>query len=165
MSWIFSAGIDVQTDGGDSVKEQEGLVIDYAVMGAKIRAARKEKKMTQNQVADLCGISAAFFGHIERGTRIASVETLVAIAAALQVSIDSLVQGAVRGRDTSKENVDQTQSAELKLRSDETQFVYDGDAQEPQVQYCYMRIEKSRMEALRELFASVGVAVVEQPQK
>lgn len=67
--------------------------MDYPAMGRRIRQLRKQKRMTQAQLAATCGISTSFMGHIERGTRIASLETLVGIAGVLSVSLDGLVNG------------------------------------------------------------------------
>lgn len=41
------------------------------------------------------GISLSFLGHIERGTRKASLETLIAIANVLLVSVDALLQDSL----------------------------------------------------------------------
>lgn len=130
--------------------ENSNSVINYAVMGAKIRAARKSKKMTQGQIAALCGISAAFFGHIERGTRIASIETLVAIARALQVSVDSLVWDAVPP--TQEDCYAVQERSDMTVRSNETAFMYD-EAPEKEPEYCYLRIEKESLDTLAKLFS------------
>lgn len=65
--------------------------LDYAALGARIRKARKSKKMTQEQLGEFCSLSAAHIGHIERGTRIPSLETLFRISNVLHVSLDWLV--------------------------------------------------------------------------
>lgn len=51
--------------------------------------------MTQAQLAEKVGISLSFLGHIERGTRIASVETLLRISIALKMSLDLLLQDSM----------------------------------------------------------------------
>lgn len=65
--------------------------MDYAAMGQRIKQARKEKHLTQEQLAEACSISTSFLGHIERGTRIASLETLYSLCNALNVSADYLI--------------------------------------------------------------------------
>ena len=67
------------------------IIVDYAGLGKRIRKNRKLLHLTQEELADLAGISLSFMGHIERGSRKASIETLVNIAAALNVSIDWLM--------------------------------------------------------------------------
>lgn len=69
--------------------------IDYTALGARIRNARKSKRITQEQLGEVCSLSAAHIGHIERGTRIPSLETIFRIAEALDISIDSLVFDSV----------------------------------------------------------------------
>ncbi len=65
--------------------------MNFAAMGQRIKARRKELHLTQEQLAELTGISAAFLGHIERGTRKASLETFCALCEALKVSADYLI--------------------------------------------------------------------------
>ncbi len=65
--------------------------MDYAAMGNHIRTLRRKQKITQEALAMSVGISASFLGHIERGTRIASIETLVAICNTLDVSPELLL--------------------------------------------------------------------------
>lgn len=65
--------------------------MNYAAMGAKIKATRKKLRLTQEELADAAGISASFMGHIERGSRIASIDTLFSLCRALDVSADYLI--------------------------------------------------------------------------
>ena len=65
--------------------------MDYIAMGNHIRTQRRKQKITQEALATRVGLSASFLGHIERGSRIASLETLVAICNALDVSPEYLL--------------------------------------------------------------------------
>jgi DNA phosphorothioation-dependent restriction protein DptG len=65
--------------------------MDYVAMGKRIRAARTARNLTQTELAKRVGCSYPFLGHIERGTRIPSVETLCQIAKALNMSTDALL--------------------------------------------------------------------------
>ena len=65
--------------------------IDYTEIGQKIRQARISHSYSQEQLAVLSGISTAFLGHIERGTRAMSLETLVSLCSVLNLSIDYLL--------------------------------------------------------------------------
>ena len=65
--------------------------IDYTALGKRIKNKRIEKGFTQEQLGELCELSAAHIGHIERGTRILSVDVLFRISQALDTSIDWLV--------------------------------------------------------------------------
>ena len=65
--------------------------VDYVIIGSRVRRRRKESGLTQEQLAEMAAISTPFLGHIERGTRKCSVETLVHIAGALDVCICRLI--------------------------------------------------------------------------
>ena len=65
-------------------------IIDYAALGNRIRLARKTKGLSQEKLSEICSVSAAHIGHIERGTRIPSLETLFKISKELNVSMDYL---------------------------------------------------------------------------
>lgn len=67
------------------------MKIDYTHMGKRIMDRRKELHLTQEALAEQAGISASFMGHIERGSRIASLDTLLAICIALDVSMDFII--------------------------------------------------------------------------
>lgn len=56
--------------------------------------------MTQERLAEQIERSVSFVGHIERGSRKMSIETLLAIADALEASIDTIL-----GRDKRKRDV------------------------------------------------------------
>lgn len=64
---------------------------DYAALGERIRKVRKQKHLTQEQLAEVCGLSTAHIGHIERGTRALSIESLITISEVLNVSTDYLL--------------------------------------------------------------------------
>ena len=69
--------------------------IDYAALGKRIKNKRVENKLTQEQLGEMCELSAAHIGHIERGTRILSVDVLFRIAQVLNVSVDYLLFDSV----------------------------------------------------------------------
>lgn len=70
--------------------------MDYVRMGDMLRERRLELRLTKRRVADGAGISEEFYCHIERGTRKASLETVVALAEFLCLSVDALVD--LKGR-------------------------------------------------------------------
>jgi transcriptional regulator with XRE-family HTH domain len=69
----------------------EVITVNYRLMGAKLRKARKRMRMTQEQTAEKAGMSASFIGHIERGSRIPSVETIVRLCKIYNVSADAIL--------------------------------------------------------------------------
>lgn len=74
--------------------------IDYIRIGEKIRKARIEAELSQEQLAEQCDISLSFLGHIERGSRKMSLETLVSISNALNLSCDYLLMDELPENDT-----------------------------------------------------------------
>lgn len=78
---------------------------NYAAMGQRIKKARKAKKLTQEQLAELCDLSTAHIGHVERGTRALSIETLVKLALVLEISTDYLLLDVVTDKDMTFEKI------------------------------------------------------------
>ncbi|MBQ3110803.1 MAG: helix-turn-helix transcriptional regulator [Clostridia bacterium] len=64
---------------------------NYVALGERVRKARKQKHITQEQLAELCNLSTAHIGHIERGTRALSIESLIMLAQVLEVTTDYLL--------------------------------------------------------------------------
>ncbi len=69
--------------------------MNYDKLGERIRQQRVLAKMTQEKLAEKAGISLSFLGHIERGNRKASLETIVGICNALKVSPGLLLQDSL----------------------------------------------------------------------
>jgi len=69
--------------------------MQYDKLGERIRQQRVLAKMTQEKLAEKAGISLSFLGHIERGNRKASLETIVGICNALKVSPNLLLQDSL----------------------------------------------------------------------
>ena len=57
----------------------------------RIRKIRETQKLTQEDAAFICGISASAYGQIERNAHKSTYETLIKIANALNVSITFLI--------------------------------------------------------------------------
>ena len=73
--------------------------IDYAAVGGRIRNARLDAGLSQSELAERCSLSVSLLGHIERGSRKMSLETLVAVCEALNLSADYLLQDELPGTD------------------------------------------------------------------
>lgn len=69
--------------------------MDYQDMGLRVRALRRQLGFTQEELAEKVGISASFLGHIERGTRVASLETLVALCNTLETTPEYLLSNSL----------------------------------------------------------------------
>ena len=73
--------------------------LDYSKVGMRIRQVRKAKGWSQDELAKKCGISMSFLGHIERGTRIMSLDTFVSICQALEAGADEILWGVAHPSD------------------------------------------------------------------
>jgi len=73
--------------------------LDYIALGARIRKAREAKGLTQERLSELCILSTAYIGNLERGTRIPSLETLHKISRILQTGIGTLLFDSIRTED------------------------------------------------------------------
>ena len=65
--------------------------MDYIDLGHRVKELRRKQNLTQEALAEKLDISASFLGHIERGTRIASLETLVKLCIALDTDPNYLL--------------------------------------------------------------------------
>ncbi len=65
--------------------------MDAKAVGQRIKAAREKKHLTQEDLAALIEISPTHMSVIERGAKIPRMDTFVAIANVLEVSVDSLL--------------------------------------------------------------------------
>ena len=68
-------------------------IVDYKEIGQRIRKLRRDKNLTQEQVAELAGVSCSFVGHIERGEKVLSVETLARLSKVFDTDMHYLVFG------------------------------------------------------------------------
>lgn len=59
-------------------------------LGTRIRMLREERGLTQDELADLVGITRAYTSFLERGERTASLEVLIRIAKILEVSLSEI---------------------------------------------------------------------------
>ena len=69
--------------------------MDYGKLGVRVRQQRELSGLTQGQLAKQVGCSTSFIGHIERGEKQASVETVVALCNALAVSPSVLLEDSL----------------------------------------------------------------------
>lgn len=70
-------------------------MLNYTAFGQRIRRYRKLKNMTQEELSDAVSISISFLGHIERGTRKASMETMIRISSALGITPNELLTDSI----------------------------------------------------------------------
>lgn len=71
------------------------MSIDYKSIGRRIKTARTHLEMTQERLAEQVNLSPSHLSNIETGTTKVSLPTIVKLANALQVSVDSLLADSV----------------------------------------------------------------------
>ena len=62
------------------------------MLGENVRHVRLEKGLSQEALADLCGLHRTYLGGIERGERNVSFLNIIRIAQALDVNVAELVR-------------------------------------------------------------------------
>ena len=72
------------------------MEINYEAIGRRIRALRRKKKWTQDELRDHAEISKTHMSHIETVTTKVSLPALVALANALDTTVDSLLCDSVK---------------------------------------------------------------------
>ena len=67
------------------------MTINYSLIGNRIKTARKAKGLSQSELSELIDKSVGYMSYIETGSKKPSLETLIQIANALDVTIDELL--------------------------------------------------------------------------
>lgn len=79
------------------------MEVDYTALGKRVKQIRKERGMSQEQLAEKIDVSVPHMSNIENGKTKFSLQVLISLANALQVSPDALLveqvdeRGKVRG--------------------------------------------------------------------
>ena len=77
----------------------EGMIsMNQKAIGRRIKTARENKRLTQEQLAELVDLSPMHVSVIERGVKLPKLETLINIANVLDVSADVLLQDVVNNQ-------------------------------------------------------------------
>lgn len=74
-----------------NIRSKESTAMDMKAVGLRIKEAREAKKLTQEDLAALVGLSPTHVSVIERGLKTVKLDKFVAIANALDVSANSLL--------------------------------------------------------------------------
>lgn len=67
--------------------------LDYKKIGYRISRCRKRMKISQAELAELTNLSVGYISHIETGKKKPSLEVLVRVSEALNVTVDRLLLG------------------------------------------------------------------------
>lgn len=79
------------------------MTLNYTIIGKRIKKARKKMKITQEKLAERIDKCPSYISYIETGRKKLSLETLVSIANALQVSADELLSFNIKYRNEVKD--------------------------------------------------------------
>lgn len=92
--------------------------INYIEIGSRIRDARIQQKLTQEEASERCDITSSYYGNIERGDKKMSLETLVKISKGLGISTDKILFGEIPDKELWMVQL----LNEIQHDADETQF-------------------------------------------
>lgn len=67
------------------------IELDFKEIGSRIQKCRNDKKLTQGELAEMIDTNQKHLSRIEGGYHRSTLDTIVAIARALEVSVDYLV--------------------------------------------------------------------------
>lgn len=81
------------------------MMVNFSRMGERISAIRKSKKLTQEKLAEMADITPTNLSHIERGKTKPSVETIVSLANALEVTVNDFLVDSLEFSTREIENV------------------------------------------------------------
>ena len=62
-------------------------------LGENIRVLRHQKRLSQEQLAELTGLHRTYIGGIERGERNVSILNLICLSNALEITVSKMVEG------------------------------------------------------------------------
>ena len=71
--------------------------VDYVLIGSRIKEARKNAKLTQDQLAEKLGISVAYMSQIETGKATINLNRLAQLSVLLQTEISYFLTGTTTG--------------------------------------------------------------------
>lgn len=80
-----------ETASGRDDREEDGRVQAARAFGVRLRERRRAAGLTQEGLAEACGLSAKFVAHLERAERQPSLHTLLRIGRGLGVPAADLV--------------------------------------------------------------------------
>lgn len=95
----------------------------YKALGKRIKEKRNELGLSQAKLSEMCNRTAALIGIIERNDKHTSIETLVRIANALNVSADYLLGDSIKFKNT--DYIAKTKEMLSDMDENEIEYAYD----------------------------------------
>ena len=74
--------------------EMEVFMNIQMTLGQQVRALRRQRRLTQEQLAELAGVSLQHIGEIERGLGNPTLNSLVKLSDALDISLSELFENS-----------------------------------------------------------------------
>ena len=71
-------------------------VVNYIALGERIQRRRQQLGLSQQVASEKLDLSVSFFSRVERGEKVASLETLIKIANFFDFSLDFLLQESLK---------------------------------------------------------------------
>ena len=87
--FIFSILIYYNIEGLKGGVDVSILAVE---IGQRIRNYRLQKKLSQEELAELCGLHPTYIGQVERGEKNATIESINKISAGLKISLNTLFE-------------------------------------------------------------------------
>ena len=69
------------------------MKVDYVLLGERIKFWRQQRNLTQEQLAEIVGVTPGFISLIEIGKRRVSLESLLSICKELEITLNELLVG------------------------------------------------------------------------
>lgn len=66
--------------------------LNHVKFGKRVQELRKQRELTQEDLADLVGVDRSYMGFVERGERNPTLDKLIKIAQALKITLSELFQ-------------------------------------------------------------------------
>ena len=98
--FIFSILIYYNIEGLKGGVDVSILAVE---IGQRIRNYRLQKKLSQEELAELCGLHPTYIGQVERGEKNATIESINKISAGLEISLNTLFEN-IESSSTTKNN-------------------------------------------------------------
>lgn len=92
--------------------------MDLIAIGGRIKAVRKNRGFSQEKLAEIVSVSPHYIYEIERGMKAMSLETLINIINALEISADYLIFGKQQCETTPLYDQLQMMNEERRLRAE-----------------------------------------------
>lgn len=68
------------------------MILDYKIIGKRIKEIRKNKHLTQEKLAEMCNLSASYISYIESAKKQkVSLKSLVKLGKSLDVTVDTFL--------------------------------------------------------------------------